>query len=185
MTLSFNLLGLWDRRDVHGGKETPGTISRFLRRTRYLFHDESGSLCFLLGHLLHLHRLRELLAKGQVGLQGRNQAKSTMLTVSAAPCDPRSSQGRQLPAPVPLERRWNTSIPEKTGTGTRKPPQPVLKFQGRRDQHNSSSQAGPSMSFPVPQDAHGAAASSTATCSLIHHPQQRLLFILTIKAPQQ
>lgn len=73
------------------GKEIPGTISKFLRRTRYLFHNESGSLCFLLGYLLHFHCLRELLAKGQMGLQSRNQAKFTTLSLQRHHCDPRSS----------------------------------------------------------------------------------------------
>lgn len=66
------------------GKEIPGTFSKFLRRTRYLFHNESRSLCFLLGHLLHLHSLCELLAKGQVSLQGTKQAKFTLLTAHSS-----------------------------------------------------------------------------------------------------
>lgn len=78
----------------------PGTISKFPRRTRYLFHNESGSLCFLLGHLLHFHRLRELLAKGQMGLQGRNQAKSTTLTVYSSAAATHAAPGGKQPARI-------------------------------------------------------------------------------------
>lgn len=56
------------------GKEIPGTVSKlkFLWRITYLFHNKSGSFCFLLGHLLHFNRLSELLAKGQMCLEDRN-----------------------------------------------------------------------------------------------------------------
>ena len=78
------------------GRRCQEPFSKFLRRTRYLFHNESGSLCFLLGHLLHFDRLRELLAEGQMGLQGRNQTKSTPLTVySSTAATHAAPRGRQ------------------------------------------------------------------------------------------
>lgn len=87
------------------------------RRTGYLLHDEPGSLCLLLRHLLHLHRLRELLAEGQVGLGGTNQSGSQQVT------DP-SSSGT-------LGWGRKPGSPKETGTGGDPTPIPIPECSAR------------------------------------------------------